>query len=818
MALIRLLIATILLLLVGMPETGTTTAVAAYLDPDRAASTADVWTGTLADSNVRQEVPSDVQPTPTPPTTSEPTQRLIVRFEPRSGRSAQQDAHQSAGAVQVDALALPNTVRVEVPASTASSALASYNNRSDVVYAEPDYLAYALETPNDPGFGSQWGMQRINAASAWDVTHASANIRVAIVDCGIFSDATGRLGPDGQPGHQDLRGKVVANNNFTTAATGFDDFCNHGTHVAGIAAAATNNSLGVAGLGYNVSLINAKVLNDSGSGFTSDIANGILWSTDSGAKVINLSLGRDGSCSNTENAAVSYAWQRGVVVVAAAGNSGSPQAGAPGNCPNVVAVAAVDQNDNRASFSNYGNNVEVAAPGVGILSTTRDGSYQSFNGTSMAAPHVAGLAGLLWSLNPGGSPQSIVDRISAGAVRIGGTGSLWAWGRIDAAASVRNGSAPQPAPQPAPTPQPTPVVCQNPRQPVRLTSTQAGPDSQTLTIQAGAGTIHQVDLREVRNLSVDVGSQRGVTAPIVYTPTSATSSVALTITQVSVGTPTHVSLVVTDDCGPWPTFFGSGGNGFQRAALNGTVRDATTSSPISGAVVTVRGAQRSASTDANGAFSLADLPVGAQMLDVSAGSYTSETQAVTLQANQTASVSYALTPSQVSGDLSISVSWGASPSDLDAHLSGPLTNGQRFHLYWGAPGAASHVSLVGDARSGFGPERVVIKVNPGTGRWVAGAYRFWVHNFSGTPGFSGSSGTVTVSRSNQELGSYVVSGAGGTSTLPLWQVVTANVDADGHVTLAPVQQFLSGSSGTMLRFEDGSDGALEWPSTKQTSH
>src|SRR2546423_3078153 len=132
-ALIRLVIAIILLVVVGLPISGsTTTAVAAHLGRDQAASTADVWTGVLAPAEVRQDLPSDVQPTPTQPAPSEPTERLIVRFQPRSGRSAQQDAHQSAGALRADALALPDTVRVDVPASAASSALASYASRGDV--------------------------------------------------------------------------------------------------------------------------------------------------------------------------------------------------------------------------------------------------------------------------------------------------------------------------------------------------------------------------------------------------------------------------------------------------------------------------------------------------------------------------------------------------------------------------------------------------------------------------------------------------------------------------------------------------------------
>jgi thermitase len=815
-ALIRLVLAVTLLLLVGLPGVApSSTATAAILDADRAASTADVWTGVLQASTARQDISSGAEPTPTPAPAPEPTTRLIVRFTPQSGRASQIDAHQTAGAVRADVLSLPDTVRVEVPASTADAALASYTSRGDVVYAEPDYVETALETPSDPSFPSQWGMQKINAPTAWNVTHGAAGVRVAVVDCGVFDAGSGRAASDGQPGHPDLRGKVAMDRDFTGSSTGSDDFCNHGTHVAGIVAAATNNSIGVAGVGYNVTLINAKVLNDTGSGFISDIADGIVWSADSGAKVINMSLGRDGTCSVTEATAINYAWAKGAVVVAAAGNSGLPQAGAPGNCANVIAVAAVDQNDVRPSFSNYGTGVDVAAPGVGIISTTRDGAYTSFNGTSMASPHVAGLAGLIWSLNTNATPQSVVDRINAGASKISGTGSLWTYGRIDAAASVTGGSSPgQPTPTPAPTLAPTPVPCPSPRPAVKLSTSPSGVDSLTVAVQAGAGIVHQLDLHEIRNLSVDVGSQHGITTPIVYTPTAAAASVTLTMTQLTGGVPTYLGLTVTDDCGAWPTFLGSGANGFLRGNLSGIVRDAATSSPISGATVSVRGAQKSVTTDATGSFLLSDLPVGPQTLDISAGSYTSQSQQVTVSANQTATVNYALTSTLVNDDISITVTWGASPSDLDAHISGPTSGSQRFHLYWGAPNVVSYAGLVGDARTGFGPEKIVLRPGGSGGQWIAGAYRFWVHNFSGSPGFGLSSGHVSVTRAGQELGAYNVSDATGTATLPLWQVVTVNMDAEGHATLAPVQRFVNGSAGTALRFEDGSDPPFEWPASK----
>src|SRR4051812_30009700 len=269
----------------------------------------DVWTGVMAAPGEAESVGDN---------SGGPSESLIVRFRPNSSRSVQVSAHQQAGAKQAAPMALPYAVRVDVPAGTSGSALAAYNARADVLYAEPDYVVHALSIPNDPQFPSQWALQKVGAPAAWNIARGSPTVKVAVVDCGIFDEDTGRLAPDGQAGHPDLRGRVVANQDFTSSSTGFDDYCNHGTHVAGIIAANANNGIGVSGLAPEVALLNAKVLSDSGSGATSNILNGVAWAIQSGAKVINLSLGRDGACSQAERDSYNYAFSQGVVVVAAA--------------------------------------------------------------------------------------------------------------------------------------------------------------------------------------------------------------------------------------------------------------------------------------------------------------------------------------------------------------------------------------------------------------------------------------------------------------------------------------------------------------------
>jgi thermitase len=260
-----------------------------------------------------------------------------------------------------------------------------------VVYAEPNAIATTDATPNDPGYPNQWGLAQIQAPQSWDIQSGSVGVVIAIVDTGIDSQ------------HPELSSKSVQGWNFdasspsyNTAATADDN--GHGTHVAGIAAAATNNSLGVAGTCPNCLLMPVKVLGANSNGTYDAVASGIIYAADRGARIINLSLSGP-IFSQALQDAVNYAASRGALLIAAAGNNSTNAAMYPAALPNVMAVAATNSDDLRAGFSNFNSYISVAAPGVGIYSTswspTNGSTYISMNGTSMSTPFVAGLAGLL---------------------------------------------------------------------------------------------------------------------------------------------------------------------------------------------------------------------------------------------------------------------------------------------------------------------------------------------------------------------------------------------------------------------------------------
>lgn len=396
---------------------------------------------------------------------------ILVKFKSNISESDQDQVHRNAGAQKAERLYLDKTRRVKVKEKDLSKTLEAYRQNPAVEYAVPDLIVHAVFTPNDPRFGEQWGMAKINTSDAWDITTGSSATRVAILDCGIYDSSSSYISPDGNPGHPDIRDKVASRINFTTSSNA-DDFCNHGTHVAGIASAATNNNIGVAGVGYNTALVNVKVLGDNGSGSFGWIINGILWAAGCDtdpcglrrAEIINMSLGANSPCDPLVQSAIDKAWSQGLIIVAAGGNSGASGAITPANCNNVIGVSASDANDNKASFSNYGPGVDVAAPGVNILSTNYVGGYSSFNGTSMASPHVAGQAALIWTTNHNSGNNSIVNRIFQTANTSSLAGSTF--GRIDVNGSVAISGdltpTPTPTPTPSPTPSPTPISCASP--------------------------------------------------------------------------------------------------------------------------------------------------------------------------------------------------------------------------------------------------------------------------------------------------------------------------------------------------------------------
>jgi thermitase len=335
-------------------------------------------------------------------------------------------------------------------------ALSAYEHNPNVLYAEPNGIAYPAWSPNDPYYTSnqQWALNNlgttggtvdrdIDAPQAWNVTQGSSAQTIAIVDTGVTVD------------HPDLAGKVIDSRNWYDGS-GTQDSYGHGTHVAGIAAATTNDGIGIAGVCPNCSLLNAKVCDDSGSCPYDRIANGILWSvgcewrdaqnnclSPMRAKSINVSIAGTVN-STTLQSAIDRAWTRGAVITCAAGNGGTSTRYYPAAYTNCLAVAATDANDARPSWSNYGSSwVDVAAPGVSIVSTLNPSGvtfsdpsgYGQLSGTSMASPQVAGLAGLVWSTGVKNNTQ-VRQKIESSADAIAGTGSAWSKGRINACRAV----------------------------------------------------------------------------------------------------------------------------------------------------------------------------------------------------------------------------------------------------------------------------------------------------------------------------------------------------------------------------------------------
>lgn len=275
---------------------------------------------------------------------------------------------------------------VEMPQTISSSIIANMKTTELTRYIEPITQFEAQYVPNDDNWTIQWGPKDIKADWAWNFTTGNDDILLAIIDSGIDYN------------HDDLSANYVSYgyNWVNDTADPWDD-CGHGTHCAGIASAVTNNTLGIAGLAQ-VQVMAEKVLNENGSGTSNWIAKGIINATDAGADIISMSLG--GSFSNVVYDAIKYAYNKSVLLVAAAGNLGTPLKSYPAAFDEVISVTAFDVNHSFPKWSyqqgpNFGDWIELAAPGDDIFSTFPNQTYTSFSGTSMACPHVAGLAALV---------------------------------------------------------------------------------------------------------------------------------------------------------------------------------------------------------------------------------------------------------------------------------------------------------------------------------------------------------------------------------------------------------------------------------------
>lgn len=366
----------------------------------------------------------------------------------------------------------------DLSAAELAGLLADFRADPSVEYAEEDRIMHALSTPNDPQFNQQWGLYEaaagINAPAAWDTTTGGGAV-IASIDTGVRyhadlaanliggydfisstanNDGDGRDSDPSDPGDYNAAGQCGAGSAASNSSW-------HGTHVAGIAAAVGNNGVGISGVAYGAKVVPVRVLGRCG-GTTSDIADAIIWASGGSvsgvpanphpAKVLSLSLGGSGACDSTTQAAINSARSRNAVVVVAAGNSNANAANFnPASCSGIITVASVGRTGARAYYSNYGAVVDVAAPGGdqstgtanGILSTLNSGTttpgadtYGYYQGTSQATPHVAGVAALLYALNPSLTSDQVISAITSTARAFPASCSQCGSGIVNAAAAV----------------------------------------------------------------------------------------------------------------------------------------------------------------------------------------------------------------------------------------------------------------------------------------------------------------------------------------------------------------------------------------------
>jgi len=350
---------------------------------------------------------------------------LLVQFVAGVPKGKVEEVLHGQGALEVDEIKAIRVKKIKVPPQALEQVKNALAHNPHVRFAENNFIAEADAVPNDPSYGSQWHLPKISAPQGWDITEGMSSIDIAVIDSGV--DLT----------HPDLAGKLLPGFNFRTNTSDGSDVYGHGTKVAGAAAAISNNGLGVAGVAWNCSIMPLVIADSTGLGDYFAMAQAIIYAVDHGVRIMNISYGGPGYTSTLQDA-TDYAWNKGAVIFASAGNSNTSTTQIPASLPNVVAVAATDSSDNKASYSNFGSWITVAAPGSAITTTAKGGGYASVSGTSFSSPITAGLGALVLSVNPTLSNRQVVDIITQNADDLGVAGfdQYFGFGRINVARAV----------------------------------------------------------------------------------------------------------------------------------------------------------------------------------------------------------------------------------------------------------------------------------------------------------------------------------------------------------------------------------------------
>jgi hypothetical protein len=347
---------------------------------------------------------------------------LLLRFKPGVGQLRKEGVFSSLALEVLDEIPQIEVLVVSVPQDALFHVESALSHNPMIDFVEENCQIPPSVIPNDPYFGSEWHLTQISAPQAWDVSTGNANVIVAVLDSGV------------DPNHPDLASKLLPGYNFNDNNDNTTDVYGHGTMVAGIAAAVTNNSRGVSAIAWQSKILPIRVTDTDGYTTYSLLAKGLTYAADRGAKTATMSFRIFGG--SALSSAAKYFTDKGGLAVAAGGNTGTNQSD-PDN-PYILSVSATTNTDSLATFSTYGPFIDLSAPGVSIWSTTRGGGYGSGSGTSFSTPLTAGLAALIFSANPTLTPYQVEQIMESTAVDLGTPGydSYYGWGRIDASKAL----------------------------------------------------------------------------------------------------------------------------------------------------------------------------------------------------------------------------------------------------------------------------------------------------------------------------------------------------------------------------------------------